>query len=159
MHEVRFQPAEVPHEPSELLALRALLTAQDRHGQRAEFFGAGAGGPAAHGSQKRRRIESAIEPTRGVAKERGFLLQVDIDAAVVDRARGGGFFDCAQGRIERNENDIAALVAQCRGESVVAQATAAEHIAGAGSQIRDSHGAPLGCLWRKERAATRDGPA
>ncbi len=82
-------------------------------------------------------VEPAVEPSRCVAEERDFLLQVGVDAAEEDAVEADVGFVGADRRVDRHKNDLFAKLQQSGGERVVVQTTAAVHACGTGGEIGD----------------------
>src|SRR5438067_1725863 len=79
-----------------------------------------------------------------MAKQRGLLLQIDIDAAIENLVFADILFVGADGRVEGDQDNVAAGTAQRRDQRVVAHAASAVHASSAGGEIGYLHGRKKG---------------
>ncbi|HEY5706195.1 MAG TPA: hypothetical protein VIS96_11540 [Terrimicrobiaceae bacterium] len=80
-NDIRLLLDEPSDEFIQLLCLVAVFSLYHRERHLAEFARVRHPGSSPGLTQQRRRIEELIQPTGGVSKESGFLLQIDVDPA------------------------------------------------------------------------------
>lgn len=156
VNEIGPELAQTDHELLQLFALGAAFAGEDSGRQFPQLCRACAGGQAPDRAQQGRGVEEPIEQPRRVAEKRAGLLEIDVDAAVVDMRRAGVGLVGADGRVERDEDGVAALRAQRGGQPAIVQATAAVHARGPGGEMDDSH---TGASRVAGRILTQNGPA
>ncbi len=118
----------------EFARLVANLAAQHGEGHLAQIRGTSFGGLPSRPLQHAARCQQIAQPARRAAKERGFLLEIDVDAAEEDRHPGALVcFVEGQRQIKWDHQGLVAQLAQSGDQRVIAEATAAIHGAGAGS--------------------------
>ncbi|OQB92245.1 MAG: hypothetical protein BWX84_01043 [Verrucomicrobia bacterium ADurb.Bin118] len=138
--------------------LVALFATQHGEQQFAHVGGAGFGGAPGGAVQQPARVEQAMQPARGFPEERGFLLQIDVDAAEKNGLAGAfvGFIHPHR-QIERQHQGVVAQTAQRGDQRIVMRAIAAIHVPGAGRELNDAHDGPAGGVrqchpWRNSSA-------
>lgn len=87
-------------------------------------------------------IQDPVKGPRRLPEERNVLLEKHVDAAQEHAAVADVAFVGAGGRVGRDQQDVVPSLDERRCERIVAQATAAVHVAGAGRDVRDSHAPP-----------------
>ncbi len=130
---LRFEPAQ---HLEDLFALEAGQASQHRHRHLAEHRRIDFDLPFRRHPEHGVRIPQPIEKRRRVPEQRDVLLEVDADTAEQHARRADIFLIRRRRRVDRREQDVVAAGEQRRGQRVVAQATAAIHLGGAGGQIQ-----------------------
>jgi hypothetical protein len=99
-----------------------------------------------------------VKPLRRAAKEREFLIQVNVDAPEENRHTGALvlFIEC-QGEIKRNQQALMAHFSKRRRQGIITKTIPAVHAAGAGRDQNDVHARAKGS-GEVTRRQSRSGP-
>ncbi len=120
--------------------LSPLLAAQHGEQHVANVGRARAGGPARGPSQQLAGRQQVPQPIRRLSEQRGFLFEINVDAAE-ENGRAGALVFLVEGerQVERHHRHVVAHPPELGHQRVVAETVPAIHRAGAGGDLDEIH--------------------